>query len=167
MASTYEKIATTTLGSAAASYTFSSIPSTYTDLILVSSILGVTGQSYSPRIQLNSDTGSNYSITYLYGTGSVAASGRGSDATFIYIGHLTGYLTTDNPMNIITQIQNYSNTTTNKTLLSRSNNTGTDVDAIVGLWRDTSAINSINIQFQSGTNFQSGSTFTLYGILKA
>jgi len=70
MARTYEKIVSTTLGSAAADVTFNSINSTYTDLVLVSSILGVTSQSYSPRVRFNSDTTSNYSVTYMYGTGS-------------------------------------------------------------------------------------------------
>ena len=164
MTATYEKIATTTLGSAAADVTFSSISGSYTDLVLVSSILGTTSTSYSPRVRVNSDTGSNYSSTYLYGTGSTASSGRTSGASFIYIGHITGYFTTGQPGTFITQFQNYSNTTTYKTILSRGNNTATDTSAIVGLWRSTSAINAINIQFQSGTNLQAGSTFTLYGI---
>lgn len=167
MALTYDKIASTTLNSAAADVTFSSISSAYTDLVLVSSILGVTSQSYSPRIRFNSDVASNYSITYIYGTSSTTGTGRGSGASFAYIGHLSGYLVTGSPMTIITQIQNYSNTNFYKTLVSRSNNVSTDIDAIVGMWRSNSAINSINIAFQSGTNFQAGSTFNIYGILKA
>jgi len=167
MALTYDKLATTTLGSSQASVNFSSISGSYTDLVLVSSILGTTSTSYSPRIQVNSDTGSNYSSTYLYGTGSTAGSGGTTGASFIYIGQLTGYFTTGEPGTFITQFQNYSNTTTYKTILSRGNNTATDTSAIVGLWQSTSAINAINIQFQSGTNLQAGSTFTLYGILKA
>jgi hypothetical protein len=167
MARTYEKIVSTTLGSAAADVTFNSINSTYTDLVLVSSILGVTSQSYSPRVRFNSDTTSNYSVTYMYGTGSTTGTGRGSDASFAYIGHLIGYPVTGSPMTIITQIQNYSNTNVYKTLVSRSNNINTDIDAIVGMWRSNSAITSINIAFQSGTNFQAGSTFSIYGIKKA
>lgn len=167
MPKTYEPIATATLGSAVASYTFTSIPGTYTDLILVSSILGVTSTSYSPRIQINSDTGSNYSVTYLYGTGSSAGAGRNTGASFIYIGHLVGYPVTGEPIPIITDFQNYSNTTTFKTVVSVGGNPSTDTSGIVGLWRSTSAITSINIQFQSGTNLQAGTTFTLYGILKA
>lgn len=164
MAATYERIATTTLSSATVSYTFTSIPSTYTDIVMVSSILGVSSESYSPRIILNSDSANNYSVSYIYATGSASAGGRQSNATFMYIGQLVGYPTTGNPINIITHFQNYSNTTTLKTVLSRSNSANTDLDAIAGLWRSTSAINSINIQFQSGTNMQIGTTFTLYGI---
>lgn len=164
---TYEPIATTTLGSDSASVTFSSISGAYTDLIIVSSILGVTSTSFSPRVQFNSDTGSNYSSTILYGTGSSASSLRTIDASFIYLGHITGYATTGQPIICITQIQNYSNATTYKTLLSRGNNASTDVSAIVGLWRNTAAINAVNIQFQSGTDLKSGSTFTLYGIAAA
>jgi hypothetical protein len=68
--------------------------------------------------------------------------------------------------NAIINIQNYSNTTTYKTALLRSNlATGTypGVDAFVGLWRSTSAITSITI-LPASNNLLSGSTFTLYGI---
>ena len=64
------------------------------------------------------------------------------------------------------QIMNYSNTTTYKTALSRSNNANTGTDAIVGLWRSTAAINSIVVLI-SGNQFATGSTFTLYGIKSA
>jgi hypothetical protein len=61
---------------------------------------------------------------------------------------------------------NYSNTTTFKTMLNRSNVPSTGTGATVGLWRNTAAISSLTITSESG-NLQSGSTFTLYGILKA
>ena len=68
--------------------------------------------------------------------------------------------------NAIVQFQNYSNTTTYKTVLSRGNNASNLVEAFVGLWRSTSAITAIDIKTQSG-NFSIGSTFTLYGIKAA
>ena len=166
-AATYVPIATTTLGSASSPVTFSSIPSTYTDLVLISSVLGVTGTSYILQATVNSDSGTNYSTTWMLGNGTAASSGRSTSATSIYLGHLTGFLTTGSPMTAITNFPNYSNTTTYKTTLSRGNNTGTDTEAIVGLWRSTAAINRIDLTLGSGTNFQTGSTFTLYGILGA
>ena len=81
MTATYEKIATNTLGSAAASVTFSSISGSYTDLVLVCSGKSNTGSLDYTRIRVNSDTGSNYSRTYLGGNGSIAYSGRDSNAT--------------------------------------------------------------------------------------
>ena len=69
----------------------------------------------------------------------------------------------------ILQLMNYSNTTTYKTILSRTNAAANGVDATVGLWRSTSAITSIEIGKNSGMSgtFQIGSTFTLYGIKAA
>ena len=72
--STYTKIASTTLGTAAASYTFNSIPSTYTDLVLVANIQQVTNGE-DVAIQFNTDTGTNYSRIYVCGSGSSAHSG--------------------------------------------------------------------------------------------
>jgi len=163
--STYEPIATTTLGSAQANVTFSSIPQGYTDLVLV--INGAFSTAETIGIQYNSDTGSNYSSTILAGSGSAASSGRNSNQTGLTIG-TNGYFTTTIIANSLIQIQNYSNTTTFKTTLSRSNNASVGLDAIVGLWRSTTAINSIKLYgFYSGYNFASGSTFTLYGITAA
>jgi hypothetical protein len=164
MASTYEKIATTTLGSAAATVTFSSITGTYTDLVLITnSATGVA--DIDMYIQVNSDTGSNYSWTRMQGSGTVAGSARSSSSSLGYrVGNMSGSNVGQN--NAIIQFQNYSNTTTDKTILSRSNNASLLVEFFVGLWRNSSAITSMNIKTQSG-NFSVGSTFTLYGILKA
>lgn len=164
MTATYEKIATTTLGSAAASHTFSSIPSTYTDLVLISAALGVTNQSYIEIIQFNGDTNSNYSNTFAGGYVTVGGSNRNTNATYIFVAHLSGYFTNDIPMTGVTYINNYSNTTTNKLVVSRGGSPATDSAMMTGLWRNTAAINSITIALQSTTNLQAGSTFTLYGI---
>jgi hypothetical protein len=163
--STYTPISTQTLGSATASVTFSSIPSTYTDLMLVSSITNSSaGSNYSLSFRFNGDTGSNYSNTYLYGNGSSATSGRES-GTFINIGNTTFTSGTFSPMTI--SIQNYANTTTYKTIIGRGNNVGAYVMAAVGLWRSTTAITSITIAPEFTVNWNAGSTFTLYGIQAA
>jgi hypothetical protein len=162
MASTYEPIATTTLGSAAASYTFSSIPNTYTDLVLIVSAKLTSGGAANHYYRVNSDTGSNYSTTRLYGTGTTAGSDRGTNLTYIFGGDITA----NEPVADIIQFNNYSNTTTYKTILVRNNPVSSAVHAIVGLWRSTSAINSITATTPSST-FAVGSTFTLYGIKAA
>lgn len=166
MAVTYEPLATTTLSSAAADLTFSSISGSYTDLVLICSVLGTSGVTSNVVARVNSDTGSNYSSTYLYGTGSTAASGRQTNSTHIFIAQLSSYAVTNQPMPIIVNFQDYSNTNTYKTILCRGNSAGTDVMTDVGLWRSTSAINSITIKFDVG-NLQSGTTATLYGIKEA
>jgi hypothetical protein len=158
---TYAKIATTTLGSSTSSYTFSSIPSTYTDLVLISSDTNA-GSDYA-FVRFNSDSGANYSGTQLDGSGSAASSGRltrSSGSPFsngIYIGQAVNAQNTR-----IINIMDYANTTTLKTVLIRPSLT-TYVSAYVGLWNSTAAINSITLTANS-TTFTAGSTFTLYGI---
>jgi hypothetical protein len=164
MPSTYTPIATTTLGSAAASVTFSSISGSYTDLVLVVSYTGTLATAEA-RLQLNSDTGSNYSWTQLYGNGSSAASYRASNVTNLPLLPNEASSTTV-PSTMIVNLQNYSNSTTNKTLLYRSSITSLATTANVGLWRNTSAITSIYL-FTSASTFAIGSTFTLYGVKSA
>ena len=165
MPATYEPIATTTLGSAASSITFSSIPGTYTDLRLV--LVGTNASGDYWTIRFNSDTGSNYSCTYLEGTGSAADTFRFTNQTFIYIAPSS--ISTTVPTFSEVNIFNYAGST-NKTTLhaSASDRNGSGwVNRLVGLWRNTNAITSLSVQVSNGTNIASGTTATLYGILKA
>ena len=160
MASTYTPIATTTLGSATSQVIFSSIPATYTDLILVMNT-GLSTQG-ALNARLNGDTSTNYSTTRLYGDGSTASSDRFSNQDYLDFGFLPNSLNN----NSIVHFMNYSNTTTNKTMLTRWNSTGF-VTATVSLWRSTSAINAIRLYSSLGYNLNAGSTFTLYGVKSA
>ena len=161
MAATYTPIATSTLGSTATDYTFTSIPSTYTDLVLVVAGQAASTGSSSLRVGNGSlDTGSNYSYTLLKGNGSTATSSRASSITLGYVGEIYNSQTVT-----IVNIMNYSNTTTNKTFFSRSNNAGNATSAWVALWRSTAAID--RVQFLSGDTMQVGTVLTLYGILSA
>lgn len=167
MAQTYTPIATYTSSSAFSNYTFTSIPSSYTDLILIGSF-GTTSGSANIALQVGNgsiDTGSNYSFTYLKGDGSGAGSGRAATQAQIYIDY-SAYATTSISSTYIWQIQNYSNTTINKTVLGRANTASVGTNTAVGLWRSTSAIDRIKIDPQS-TTFLANSTFTLYGIKAA
>jgi hypothetical protein len=163
MASTYEPIATQTLGSAASSITFSSIAGTYTDLRLVySGKVTVTGKDV--RVQFNGDTGGNYSYTWLGGNGSSASSGRLANSAYIASYALVGSSSSPTTMGI--DIMNYSNTTTYKTCLLRNSDAPSEVIAYAGLWRSTAAITSVTM-FPNTDQFATGSTFTLYGIKAA
>jgi len=164
MPSTYTPIATNTLGSAASSVTFSSIPGTYTDLILISTA-GVTSGAVNFAVRFNSDSGTNYSRTVLSGTGSAASTDRNTNLTYTILNDY-GYLDTTLNTNIIGQIMNYSNSTTFKTVLSRTNNADNGTSACVNLWRNTAAITSLVILPTSST-FLAGSTFSLYGVKNA
>jgi len=158
---TYTPIATTTFASASSAYTFSSIPGTYTDLILISAAKNAVADN-AIYLTFNSDTATNYSNTILYGSGTAAGSGRGSNQTYCIVGRTN----TSEFCPGITHIQNYSNATTYKTVLSRGGNAGNYVLAYVNLWRSTSAITSMTCTSGSG-NFEIGSTLSLYGILAA
>ena len=163
MPATYEPIATTTLSSAAASISFSSISSAYTDLRLVMTYTCSTS-SYA-YVRINSDTGTNYSRTQISGDGSTATSIRGTsqDKMVPPVG-----ATTTTPVMYTADFFSYAGST-NKTSLwtgsSDFNGSGT-VGRQVYLWRSTSAISSLQITSNAG-NFEIGTTATLYGILKA
>jgi hypothetical protein len=159
VAETYDAISTQTLTGTAASITFSSIPGSYTDLAIVTS--GTNSTNVSFKLQFNSDTASNYSVTYLYGDGSNATGGRGTSATSITA---MGRVSTS-VANSLIHVMNYSNTTTYKTVIGRGSESSLTI-AATGLWRNTSAITSITMTPESGT-LQIGCTFSLYGIKAA
>jgi hypothetical protein len=158
---TYTPISSTTLTSATNTISFTSIPGTYTDLVYV--FEGTMTSGTDMMVQFNSDTGTNYSSTRLYGNGTSAVSTRQTSDTAFYpaIGSLA------NRQSIIFNIMNYASTTTYKTGIDRANNPAANVGAHVNLWRSTSAITRIDIIGASSGTFSIGSTFTLYGILAA
>jgi len=163
---TYEAIATQTLGSAVASVTFSSIPGTYTDLVLVCQ--PITASDTDGALRINSDTGSNYSITSLFAQPTGPGTYRRSNATFMDYNYYASIYTTFKNQSVI-HFMNYSNATTYKTVLLNPRVSTQAAETIVGLWRSTSAITSITLGANSGfsTNFSIGSSFSLYGIKAA
>lgn len=165
MAITYTPIATTTLSSAASSITFSSISASYTDLILVCSLINVSTGGVTVRF--NGDSGSNYSRAAIYGSGASVGYVQNASQTLAY---LTGNAdpTSTVPNIIVADIPLYSNTNKFKNILLRSGAaTGSGLDLIANTWRNTAAINSIQIFNSSSNNFAIGSVFTLYQITAA
>ena len=162
--STYTPLATTTLGSNQASYTFSSIAGTYTDLILVISGKHSANSNEGFGLQFNSDTGSNYSSTILRANAGTAYSTRASNQTRL----IAGWLNVTDIGVYINHIQNYSNTTTYKTVISNGAqiNTNTYNSISASLWRSTSAITSITV-IPDAASLATGMTLTLYGIAAA
>lgn len=175
MALTYEKIATTTLGSNQGTITFSSIPQTYTDLrIVIKGGIADGGFFIGFRVGNGSvNTGTIYSNTVIRQDGGIYA-GRYSGKTlgaFYEQGNNNSLTHT-----VVCDFLNYSNTTTFKSYVSKSGSAQSgNVCAIAGLVQTTSAINIIEIAesgmgstgFFNYGNMLAGSTFTLYGILKA
>ena len=170
MPSTYTKIASTTLGSAAASVTLSSIPSTYTDLVLICNPALTANQPLYMRP--NSNTSTIYSTTWMLGNGSTATTSRYNQAALggagILIDNYGG--TTGFPSDFSGlakyEIMNYSNTTTHKTILIRAGTATNWTVASINLFASTTAISSLYLYPYTG-NFAAGSTFNLYGITAA
>lgn len=159
---TYTLIGNQTLGSAVSSVTFSSIPGTYTDLVLVSQPKSTSSEAIV-YIQFNSIGGTSYSSTYISGNGTSATSGRRTNAGLGVIAEVYS-TSTAGATTFVTQVMDYANTTTFKTYLSRGNRTDTQgTEVMVGLCRSTSAVSSITL-YIGGTTFASGSNFKLYGI---
>ena len=158
MPSTYEAIATLTTSGGESSVTFSSIPSTYTDLVIVGSINATT--PYEIFMRFNSDTGTNYSVTGLEGNGTAAFSFRETNS----IRANTGFSNSTNPNPVLINLQNYSNSTTYKTYVSRSSAAPASAIAYTGLWRNTAAINAITFVLTVAKTFNAGTTISLYGI---
>lgn len=167
MPSTYTPIATYTLPSNAASYTFTSIPSTYTDLVLIANGGTVSDSNLNLRVGNGSiDSGSNYSQTLIGANGSSALSSRVINQTQWQPSNDDAYWTNSIKGVLTIHFMNYSNTSINKTILSRSSTAPLGLNAYAGLWRSTSAINQIYFAGAS-QNLLAGTTLTLYGIKAA
>ena len=165
MAVTYEPISTNTLSSATSTITFSSIPATYTDLVFVLTFTTTTA-SQDTNLQFNGDTATNYSRTVLSGSGAAVSSARQSSVAQIQIGN-NNFSSTTIPQMISINVFSYAGST-NKTascVISADTNGSGAVERSVGLWRSTSAITSMSLI--STGSFATGTSATLYGILKA
>lgn len=158
---THVPLATNTAAGGETSITFSSISAGYTDLVLLCSVTCSSTQTL--YVRFNGDSAGNYSSTYVYGTGSGAASGRFSNDSKILLGSVNVGMSSTNFSVINASIQNYSGTATKKTILSRQSLASAEVNMSTGTWHNTSAINSLTI-IPSAGSFGAGSTFSLYGV---
>lgn len=165
MPATYEPIATTTLGSAATQLEFTSIPGTYTDLVLI--VVSKSAASFMMRV--NGSSSSIYSVTTLGGNGTSAVSQQQSNQTEIEVATYSGFTDATNPKFAKIDLFSYAGST-NKTFLIECNldrNGSGGLDRKVGLFRSTSAITSIRIYSATTNGLYADTTATLYGITKA
>jgi hypothetical protein len=162
--STEVAIATTTLGSAAATITFSGISSAYTDLRLILTSNN-SSNNQDGKLTFNNDTATNYSDTHLFGDGSSPTTYKETSQAYIALFSIAN---TGTSTFSFTQVDIFSYTgSTFKTVLSSVSNdkNGSGVAArTVGLWRSTSAITRLDLTLTAG-NYNAGTTATLYGIL--
>lgn len=173
MAATYTLISSNVLSTTAASVTFSSIPATYTDLIIKYSARTDESGSYfnDTKLTFNGSTASNYSVTAIYGKPGDPGSLRSTSAANIGRNYINAASATTNAF-ASGEVYIPSYTTSQNKPLSAFNATETNgsldyqtiMAAVAGLFRDTTAISSITIAAQGSTLFIAGSSFYLYGI---
>ena len=156
--STYTPIYSTTFSSAASSITFSNIPTTFTDLVVV--IGGKFSADISAGIYFNGDTGSNYATTRMWGNGTSAQSSSSNNSTQISLTAGNGSVLST----YIVNIMNYSNQSTYKPVLGRSSQD--QVSSRIGMWKSAAPITSITF-VANGGNFVVGTVVTVYGIKAA
>jgi hypothetical protein len=171
MPTTYEAIATVTVGSGgAANMTFSSIPQTYTDLVIkISGRSAFTTNTYDDiRFEFNGSAGTAYTTRMIYGDGASALSTVTANIGNIAWAFVSNANATANTFgNAEVYIPNYAGSTNKSVSLdSASETNGTTAIAALaaGIWANTAAITSIKMTNISGTNFVQYSTATLYGI---
>ena len=166
---TYEPIATITASGSVSDVEFTSIPQTYTDLVIVCqgrTQNSVTEQAIS--FYVNNDFSGLGSFTELDGNGSAATSYRIPNTSALKAGIFPGASATSGAVGqCILNVMNYTNTTTFKTILARGTAATSLTSAMVNLFRSTSAITRIGVATFGAGNYVAGSTFTLYGIKAA
>lgn len=158
---TYIPLANITLGSSAASVTFSSISQAYRDLVLVINAKSTTSPNAVLGI-INSDTGSNYNRVAMGGNGTNAGSSSNSNQTAMSLFFYTRVETVDGFMATL-NFQDYSATDKQKSVLARLDNANIGTDAMAHRWASTAAITNLQFNSSSGS-FVAGTSFALYGI---
>ena len=173
MATTCKLIAKTTLGSSASSIEFTSIPGTYTDLLIAVSLRTDRAEfADSIKLTFNGVTTTTYSSRFLYGSGSTATSGSESSVAYIVLSQLSdgGSATANTFGNGEIYIPNYAGSTSksvSSSSVSENNATSAFMGVSAGLWTGTDAITSVKLVPYTGPNWVSGSTAYLYGITKS
>ena len=168
MANTFTLIASTTIGSGgASSIDFTSIPNTYTDLVLKISVRSSTAASYVALKVRYNGSASSYSAKQMYGTGSSVASNSYTDG---WVGYMNAASSTSNTFaNTEIYIPNYYSATYKSSsvdFVQEDNATAAIAGMLGRLWSDTAGVTSIAITPESG-NFVQHSTAYLYGVKNA
>lgn len=151
-------LANITLQSISSEITFSGIPATYRDLVLVMRPIGSGSANDSLYLKFNGST-SDFTWVQMYGNGSSTGSNTGTS------GRITNYFnSTARPYTSLVRLVDYSSTDKHKSYISRFGADDAGVGAFAGRWAQTTAVNSISIYSYAGT-FAIGSSFSLYGVV--
>jgi hypothetical protein len=172
---TYEKIASYTFpNSSSASYTFTSVPSTFTHLIMTATLKGTSTNYASIYMRVgnggSADSGSNYSQLTMYGTGSGANSERINSGTSLSLNRASGY-SSDEWGAYEINLLGYTNANQKTAFVAQNTLTtgaGKGTERYAGMWNNTATVDTITIGGNgSSNNIASGSIVTLYGIKAA
>jgi hypothetical protein len=176
MPNTLTLISSSTVGAGGASnIEFTSIPATYTDLLVLYSLRTTLagGPFYFDdcAMRLNGDTGSNYSVALARGRQGATASFATSTNTLIPVYEASAGDATTNAFGIgKIYIHDYAGSTKKSMSVDGASetNSATEVQLgiIAGMWNNTSAVTTIRLYSQNGTNFVQHSSAYLYGIAK-
>ena len=165
----YDALATVTLSASAASITFAGIPTGYKHLQIRG--IGRAANSVTDEnlvIQLNNDTGTNYNLHNLYGTGAATGANSGANASVSYFARVSGASSTANIFGVaVADILDYADTNKFKTIRSLSGhdqNGSGYITLMSGAWRSTSAVTTITIKNDAAANIAAGSSFALFGV---
>ena len=160
MATTYDKIATTTLSSTSATITFSSIAASWTDLRLVLVWKPTSSSSMNPFFRINNDSTTLYSDTYLTGNGTDASSGRDTASSAWFVNQVINPSTSIFTFTTVDYFS-YADSTFKTALINTSANFNGSgyTQPQVGLYRSTTAITQVNI-VASSDSFAIGTTAT-------
>lgn len=172
MPTTYIKIATVTVGSGGTSYIeFTSIPATYTDLLVKTSLRSNRADGTvidAVGLRFNGNSSTSYDMRRLTGTGAAASTGSGSGDTSLFLDNPPSSSATASTFgNSEYYIPNYAgsnNKSVSADAVSENNGTTAYARLTAGLWSNTSAITSIRLTPDTGTLWVQYSTATLYGI---
>lgn len=163
MAVTYEALKTYTFASNGSSFSWTSIPSTYTDLVIISYVKNTTGNNYEAYITYNGDTTSAYSQGFTLNYNGALQAGQNLNINQIRPIKSGAAQWSSSQINIM----DYSATNKYKTSIGRSGDGTFFTMLINGVWRNTDAINRIDITAEAGSSFAAGTKFDLYGIASA
>jgi len=165
MANTHKKLETVTVGAAGgvSSISFTSIPQTYTDLVIK-----LSSRSSNPYIDINfNGLATNFSSLYGYGNGSSV--GGGTQAKFLGVGSSTSN-TANTFGNLEVIIANYASShykSYSAYSAQETNAASAEMHTVAGLWSNTAAITSVQIYPEGSGTFAQYTTATLYGVFKA
>lgn len=165
MAITYEQIASNTLSSSTATVTFSSIPQTYTDIVVITKLLAATAGDI--RLNFNNDTANNYNRVILSGDTTTTYNSSAYSQAFARFNYASALRTTEPYSMYFLEINQYRNPNMNKAIYSRGGRPGEGNDYMVNMWNSTAAINRIDFSMDFSRSFAAGSYFALYGISAA